>query len=343
MPISADDIADETRKDRTLACIYHDIMNGWSKERDSDIAPYYRPTRRDELSAEEGCILWGLRVVIPPALQQQMMHELHHGHVRIVRVKAIARGYFWFPGINNEIEKEVAQCEACQTFRANSALAPLIPWKFPAATWEKVHIDFFSLNGQEFLIIIDSHSKWIDVKLMSSTTSEKAIEVLRGIFASYGLPKELVSDNGPQLALSEFHAFLKKNGVKHTLVPAYHPASNGAAERNVQIVKSTLKKHLETEKSGHEVKRSLRQRLNGFLLTYRITPKSTTGRAPGELFLKRELHTRFSLLRPDLTTKVRDKQKCQANVYDPVKIQNREFKENDIVSIRNYFGARKGE
>ena len=76
---------------------------------------------------------------------------------------------------------------------------------------------------------------------MSSTTSAKAIEMLRGIFASYGLPKELVSDNGPQLASSEFRDFLKKYGVKHTLVPAYHPASNGAVERSVEIVKSTLK------------------------------------------------------------------------------------------------------
>ena len=76
--------------------------------------------------------------------------------------------------------------------------------------------------------------------MMSSTTSAKTIEVLREIFASYGLPKELVSDNGPQLVSSEFRDFLKKNGVKHTLVPAYHSASNGAAERSVQIVKSTL-------------------------------------------------------------------------------------------------------
>ena len=166
---------------------------------------------------------------------------------------------------------------------------------------------------------------------------------MRGIFASYGLPKELVSDNVPQLASSEFRDFLKKNGVKHTLVPAYHPASNGAAEHSVQIVKSTLKKHLEAEKSGHEVKRSLQQRLNDFLLTYRITPQSTTGRAPAERFLKHELRTRFSLLSPDLTTKVRDKQERQANVHDPVKIQNHEFKENDIVSVRNYFGTRKWE
>ena len=48
-------------------------------------------------------------------------------------------------------------------------------------------------------------------------------------------------------------------------------------------------------------------------------------------------------MRPDLTTKVRDKQERQANVPDPVKIQNHEFKENDIVSARNDFGTRKWE
>ena len=96
----------------------------------------------------------------------------------------------------------------------------------------------------------------------------------------------------------------------------------------MQIVKSTLKKHLKAEISGHEVKRC-----HDFLLTYCITPQSTTGRAPAELFLKRYLRTRFSLLCPDLTTKVCDKQEHQANVHEPVKIQNHEFKENDIVIV----------
>ena len=55
------------------------------------------------------------------------------------------------------------------------------------------------------------------------------MDELRLIFANHGLPEELVSDNGPQLASSEFALFMKQNGIKHTLVPPYHPASNGAA------------------------------------------------------------------------------------------------------------------
>ena len=79
---------------------------------------------------------------------------------------------------------------------------------------------------------------------MTSTTSLKTIEVLHSLFARYGLPEEVVSDNGPQLASEEFSQFPKQNGVKFTRVPPYHPASNGAAERSVQTTKVVLFKQV---------------------------------------------------------------------------------------------------
>ena len=62
------------------------------------------------------------------------------------------------------------------------------------------------------------------------------------MFASHGLPEEVVSDNGPQFTSSEFSAFMEQNGIHHNRVPPCHPASNGAAERSVQIVKKSLEK-----------------------------------------------------------------------------------------------------
>ena len=50
------------------------------------------------------------------------------------------------------------------------------------------------------------------------------------------------SDNGPQFISSEFQQFCKTNGIRHILVAAYHPKSNGLAERAVKIVKDGLKK-----------------------------------------------------------------------------------------------------
>ena len=75
---------------------------------------------------------------------------------------------------------------------------------------------------------------------MGSMTSLKTIEVLRSLFARDGIPEEVVSDNGPQLASEEFSQFLKQNDVKFTWVPPFHPSSNGAAERSLQTAKTVF-------------------------------------------------------------------------------------------------------
>ena len=74
-----------------------------------------------------------------------------------------------------------------------------------------------------------------------STTAEKTIEVLRTLFARFGLPKCLVSDNVPQFTSKEFSEFMAANGVQHVRSAPYHPATNGAAERFVQTFKQALR------------------------------------------------------------------------------------------------------
>ena len=76
---------------------------------------------------------------------------------------------------------------------------------------------------------------------MASTTTEKTLEVLRSLFASYGLPEQLVSDNGPQFTAELFQEFCKQNGVKHIRCSPYHLASNGLAERFVRTFKEAMK------------------------------------------------------------------------------------------------------
>jgi transposase InsO family protein len=66
-----------------------------------------------------------------------------------------------------------------------------------------------------FLVVVDSHSKWMDVPIMSAITSEKTIEKLRIIFANHGLPQKIVSDNGPSFTSKEFKTFMAQNGIKH--------------------------------------------------------------------------------------------------------------------------------
>ena len=117
-------------------------------------------------------------------------------------------------------------------------------------------------------MLVDVHSKWLEVIPVSSTSSQVAIDHLRNIFATHGIPEAIVSDNGPSFTSMEFQNFVKRNGIKHLTSAPYHPASNGLAERAVRTFKEGLRKAT----TG-----SLSSQLARFLFQYRTTPHSTTG------------------------------------------------------------------
>ena len=92
-----------------------------------------------------------------------------------------------------------------------------------------------------FLIVVDSHSKWPEVFQMNSTTTSATISILRMLFARFGIPREIVSDNGPQFISHEMKEFLKSNGIRHMTSAPFNPRTNGLAERFVQSFKQAIK------------------------------------------------------------------------------------------------------
>ena len=225
-------------------------------------------------------------------------------------MKAIARSYFWWGGLDKDIETLGKSCQSCQANQSNPPLAPLHPWVWPEAPWKRIHVDFARpFQGHTFIIAVDTYLKWPEAVVMTTTTSEKTIEVLRAMFAQHGLPEQLVSDNGPQFTSTEFAEFLKGNQIKHIRSAPYHPASNGLAERFVRTMKRTLKSSVKERKSIHH-------RLVEFLFEYRATPHGTTNVSPSELFLKRNLRTRFDLMIPNTKGHVTAKQADQKQQHD---------------------------
>ena len=143
-------------------------------------------------------------------------------------------------------------------------------WSWPDKPWKGIRIDYAGpFQGHMFLVVVDSHSKWLEVVPVSFPTTMKTVEVLRRLFASHGLLEQLVSDNGPQFTSIEFSEFMRENGIKHIRCSQYHPSSNGEAERYVQMFKNSLK-------VGMNDQGIVLQRLYRFLLTYRSTSHSTT-------------------------------------------------------------------
>lgn len=178
-----------------------------------------------------------------------------------------------------------------------------------------------------FLIIVDSYSKWLDVFPMETTTTAKTLDIFRSVFARFGLPEQIVSDNGPQFISSEFEQCMRQNGIKHIKIAPYRPSSNGQAERFVQIFKQSLR-------ASKDDRGTLPTKLFRFLLAYRNTPHSTTGVTPAELLMKRPLRTRLDLLRPSLRNQVLTKQAKQ-KVHHDAHSKFREFETGQSVLVRN--------
>ena len=223
-------------------------------------------------------------------------------------MKSKARSYVWWPSIDSHLEDRVKECVQCQLTRHAPPLAPLQPWEWPQQPWSRIHVDYAGpFQGKMFLIVVDAHSKWMEVAIVNSATSSVTIEKLRSMFATHGLPVKLVSDNGSAFTSHEFEQFLQKNAIQHSLTAPYHPASNGQVERAVQTFKEGMKRST----SG-----SLETRVSRFLFNYRITPHTTTGVSPAEMMFGRQLRSHLSLLHLDIAASVAAKQQSQKRDHD---------------------------
>ena len=324
--VSALHIKDWTTKDPLLSKVRRFIQLGWPNNvTEVPCKPYF--SRKGELSVLDGCILWGTRVVIPPPGRQPLLKELHQAHPGVTKMKALARSYIWWPNMDTDIETLVKTCTECQESQPSPPTAPLHPWEWPASPWSRLHIDFAGpYLGHMFLVLVDAHSKWMDVRLMHSIKAHSTIEQLRMIFATHGIPQKIVSDNGPTFTSQEFKTFMTQNGVLHITSAPYHPSTNGLAERAVQTFKQALKRIQGS---------SIQEKLSKFLFQYRITPHTTTGIAPAELLMGRRLRSRLDLLFPTVSQKVESKQLKQKKEHDATK-PVRTFSIGDLVYVEDF-------
>ncbi|XP_031333839.1 uncharacterized protein K02A2.6-like [Photinus pyralis] len=253
--------------------------------------------------------MWGYRVIVQKILQSSTLKELHSSHFGVNKCKSLARSYVWWPTIDDEIEDLCRNCAACNSVRPLPQKTELHIWKWPQNSWERIHLDFLGpFKGSKYLVITDAHTKWLEVLKMNLTTAEKTIEALRSIFARFGLPKFVCSDNGPPFNSVELHNYFHCNGITHILTAPYHPSSNGQAENSVKLVKQYFKKCLHENKSYDFG-------LQKFLFDYRNSLHSTTNKSPAELMFGRRLRTRLDLVRPYTADIVQSNQQRQIRNY----------------------------
>ena len=153
LPILAGDIAKATESDATLNQVMKLTQKGWPLSKNKlkqELHPYFN--RQAQLTIHQGCILCGLRVVIPQSLRKQVLEEVQCAHAGVVRMKSLARMHVWWPLIDSHIEKCVQECQSCQENQRNPATVPLHPWEMSQQPWKWLHIDFAGpFEGQMWL------------------------------------------------------------------------------------------------------------------------------------------------------------------------------------------------
>ena len=234
-------------------------------------------------------------MIIPPQGRNAVLRELHEGHPGITKMKSLQRMYVWWPGVDKYIERSVQVCHHCQQQQSAPPVAPLQPWKWPSRPWARIHMDFAGPVQEKMVLVVNgSHSRWKEAYPTESAMSSVVVELSRVLFTQFGIPKVMVTDNGPCFVSEKLETFLAKNGIKHIMSAPYHPATNGLAERVVQTVKRGLK----------ESQRNMKARLAKVLMAYQTTVQSTTGMSPAQLLLGRRIQTRLDLLIPNVSERV---------------------------------------
>lgn len=330
-PLTWKQIAVWTQQTPLLTQVMDWVRHGWpepTSNEDSSLQPY--KSKKQELSVLDGCLVWKNRVLVPEQGRKAVLEELHGSHQGIPSMKGRARACVWWPGKYKAIEDAVKGCHTCQS---NSSIAsnsskPSFSWPWSANPWSRIHLDFAGpVENQMILVVIDSHSKWIEAIPMVHATSCATKQHLKKMFAQFGIPRTVVTDNGSPFVSQEFEQFLVKSGINHLTSSPYHPATNGQAERAVQIVKQGLKKL----KTGTMV-----DRLAQILFHYRITPHTSTGATPAMLLMGRELRSLLDLTKPNLSQKVMTQQEKQIHKEVKGKRSTKEFNIGDKVYVRNF-------
>ncbi len=183
--------------------------------------------------------------MIPEALRPRYLEAIHAGHQGTTCCQQRARTCIYWPGINRDIETAITQCDICQKYQASQPKEkPLsVADDEPNIPWYTLGTDLFTLDGQDYLLISDYHSKFPIVEELGKDSSRQHVaKITNRIFSMFGVPHKIVSDNGPQFIGKAYQEMVNQYGISHITSSPYHPTSHGFIERAVRTVKALIRK-----------------------------------------------------------------------------------------------------
>ena len=159
------------------------------------------------------------------------------------------------------------------------------PTSLPLHPWQKISADLFQAKQQHFLVVMNYYSRYLEIAYLPDISSATMIGKMKNMFARWGVPEEIVSDNGTQFTSAAFQSFVEKYNFVCSFTSPHFPQANGQAESAVKIAK-----------------RIVEQQQDPFLglMAYRSTPISATDVSPAQLMMGRQMRTNLPVLQKKL-------------------------------------------
>ena len=270
--------------DRDLQHLLSVVRCGWPKSFKSvpaSLRPYWNV--RDEIHEADGLLFRGNRIIVPASMQPEMLKLIHEGHLGVEKCRSRARQIFYWPKMSQDISDIVARCNVCLTLRASQQKEPLINHEVPERPWQKLAADIMTLNGSDYLVVVDYFSKYPEIAMLQYKTAKHVIMHLKSILARHGVPELLFTDNMP-FGSAEFRQFASDWDITLATSSPTYPQSNGQAERAVQTVKNLLHKAIMSGQDPYVA-----------LMQYRTTPFSGIPYSPAQMLMGRQLRGKLPI------------------------------------------------
>eukprot|EP00624_Nannochloropsis_granulata_P001058 evm.model.NODE_1477_length_24586_cov_22.484747.9 len=197
------------------------------------------------------------QVVVPVRLREIVLEAYHDhalgGHTGLGRLyERVMRKYYW-PSLLADATAHVKGCDICNKRKTPSRRA-VSDWAHRELAWkpfQRISLDFTPMGittkrgNNSFLLCVDHLTHFVEVWACSNETSEVVLGALTDLTTRYGVPQEIISDNGSPLVAEVVKDLAKNLGAKKSTTAPYRHEANGIAERAIQSFQGMLRHAVE--------------------------------------------------------------------------------------------------
>ena len=145
--------------------------------------------------------------------------------------------------ISEDIKSIVNKCKTCLANCQRNQKEPYIPFDIPIVAWKSIAIDLFKFQYNAYVVVVDLFSRFPVVRQLHGESMKLVLNALKSVFSNFGIPENIISDNGPCYKSQEFNDFCARFEINHITGASYNHQANSIAEHMIQTTKHLMVKN----------------------------------------------------------------------------------------------------